>query len=345
MNVGIVGFGFMGRMHYRCWKARADARVAAVCDANPNIVEDSKKAVGNIPGAEPVDFTGIAVYQDLGAMLEKERLDAVSITLPTYAHAGASIEALRAGLHVLCEKPMALTSEECDRMIAVARKAGRVLQIGHCVRFWPEYAAAREIVREGKYGKLLAASLRRLASTPTWSHENWLLDEKRSGGVVLDLHIHDTDWVQHLLGLPRAVSSFGVKASSGILVHAVTRYDYGDGPLVVAEGGWKMAPSFGFEMSFNLVLEGATIVFDSTRKPAFRVCPEGGEAFSPPVGEGDGYVRQLDHFVRTIRGEAVPPVITLEESRDSVRLVEAEKESIRRGRPVPVGKGRGRRRR
>jgi predicted dehydrogenase len=338
LKVGIVGFGFMGRMHYRCWKARGDARVAAVCDANPNIVEDSKKAVGNIAGAEAIDFTGVAVYQDLAAMLATERLDAVSITLPTHLHPDSTAKALAAGAHVLCEKPMALTAAACDGMIAAARASGRVLQVGHCLRFWPEYVVARQLVEKGEYGRLVAASFRRLAATPAWSQDNWLLNEQRSGGVALDLHIHDADYVQHLLGLPRAVSAFGAQGPGGSVVHVAARYDYGEGgPLVVAEGGWVMAPSFGFEMSFNLVLEQASIVFDCTRKPAFRVCPRQGEAFTPPLPEGDGYVRQIDHFARAVRGEAVPPVITLQQSRDSVRLVEAERESIRAGRAVMLG--------
>jgi len=336
LNVGIVGFGFMGRMHARCWRARPDARLAAICDANPNIVADAKKAVGNIAGAEPIDFTGIEVYHDLDTMLAKARLDAVSITLPTPAHPDSSARALRAGVHVLCEKPMALTTADCDRMIADARASGRVLQIGHCIRFWPEYAAAKAAVDGGEHGRLLALSMRRLATTPTWSADNWLLNESRSGGLVLDLHIHDADWIQHLLGLPRAVSSFAAKGPGGVAAHLVTRYDYGDGRLVVAEGGWAMAPSFGFEMSFNAVLEKATIAFDSTRQPAYRVCPAGGPALTPALPPGDGYTRQIDHFVRTIRGEAVPPIITLEQSRDSVRLIEAERTSYTEGRPVAL---------
>jgi predicted dehydrogenase len=337
LNIGIAGFGFMGRMHYRCWKARGDARIAAICDANPHLVEDAKKAVGNIGGAEAVDFTGVAVTGDLGEMLSKGKLDAVSLTLPTDLHAEGALRALAAGVHVLCEKPMALTAADCDRMIAAARASGKILQIGHCLRFWPEYVAAKEIVASGRYGRLLAASLRRLAATPTWSRDHWLLNEARSGGVALDLHVHDADYVQHLLGLPRAVTSFGARGPGGAVAHLSTRYDYGDGgPLVVAEGGWVMAPSFGFEMSFNLVLDRATVAYDSTRRPAFRICTHEGSAFAPPLPEGDGYVRQIDHFARAIRGEAVPPVITLEQSRDSVRIVEAEVESMRRGEPVAL---------
>jgi predicted dehydrogenase len=209
-------------MHYRCWKARDDAQIAAICDANENIVEDSKKAVGNIEGAEDaVDFTGINIYSDFGKMLTEEKLDAVSIALPTFVHAQYTIEALVSGVHVLCEKPMGLNVTECESMMAAAKSSGKVLQIGHCVRFWPEYAKTKEIVAGGEYGRVLAATFQRLAATPTWSQDNWILNDERSGGVALDLHIHDTDFVQYLFGKPRAVCSFGGKDSTGKLVHIV----------------------------------------------------------------------------------------------------------------------------
>ena len=94
--------------------------------------------------------------------------------------------------------------------------------------------------------------------------------------------------------------------------------------VIVAEGGWGMSPTFGFEMSFNVILEKATLVYDCTRSPAFRVCPREGQAFTPEVAAGDGYSREVEHFVKTLRGESVPQVLTLEQSRDSVRLVQAE---------------------
>jgi predicted dehydrogenase len=237
---------------------------------------------------------------------------------------------------VLCEKPMALTVGDCERMIAAARKSGKVLQIGHCLRFWPEYVKAKELVDSGKYGKVVAAMFQRLGSPPGWSLDNWFVDEQRSGGVALDLHIHDTDYVQYLLGMPKAVCSHGAVGPRGQLIHIVTQYVYGDDQVVTAEGGWGMMPGFGFEMSFNLILEKATIVYDVTRQPALRVCPAEGEVFTPQVLPQDGYVRQVDHFARSIQGQAVPPVITLEQSRDSVKIVEAEKQSIRRRERIVI---------
>jgi len=237
---------------------------------------------------------------------------------------------------VLCEKPMALTVGDCDRMIAAARKSGKVLQIGHCLRFWPEYVKAKELVDSGRYGKVVAAMFQRLGSPPGWSLDNWFVDEQRSGGVALDLHIHDTDYVQYLLGIPKAVCAHGAVGPRGQLIHIVTQYVYGDDQVVTAEGGWGMMPGFGFEMSFNLILEKATIVYDVTRQPALRVCPAQGKVFTPQVLPQDGYVRQVEHFAKAIQGQAVPPVITLEQSRDSVKIVEAEKESIRTRERVAI---------
>jgi predicted dehydrogenase len=337
LRIGIAGFGFMGRMHYRCWKATNGAEVAAICDTNPNIVEDTKKAVGNIEGAEgAVDFGGVELYTDFDLMLKSAKLDAVSITLPTYLHPDYSIKALKAGVHVLCEKPMALSVKDCDRMIRAANRGGKVLQIGHCVRFWPEYAKTKEIVDSGKYGKVITATFQRLGSAPKWSIDNWLLDEKRSGGMALDLHIHDTDFVQYLFGIPRAVCSFTAKGNTGQPLHIVTQYLYDDDKVVTAEGGWAMMPKFGFEMSFNIALEKATIVYDLTRKPMFMVYPAEGEAFTPQVEKGDGYSRQTEYFANLIRGEKVEPVTTLQQSRDSVKIVEAEKKSAKITRKVAI---------
>ena len=336
-RVGIVGFGFMGQMHYKCWKAIEGAQVAAVCDVNPNIEEDTKKAVGNIGDRdEAIDFGSFELYTDLDKMLKDAKLDAVSITLPTYLHADCTIKALAAGVNVMCEKPMALNVKDCDRMIAEAKRSGKVLQIGHCVRFWPEYAKTKQLIDSGKYGKVIAATFQRLSATPTWTKDNWCMVEERSGGAALDLHIHDTDYVQYLFGIPRAVCSSGAKGPGGILAHIVTQYFYDDDKAVTAEGGWAMMPAFEFEMSFNIVMEKATILYDLTRKPMFKVCPAEGEVFTPEVEKGDGWFLQIAHFAKAISGEKVEAITTLEQSRNSVRIVGIEKESAKKKEIVSI---------
>ncbi|MHC4574536.1 MAG: Gfo/Idh/MocA family protein [Planctomycetota bacterium] len=337
IRVAIVGFGFMGRMHYRCWQALEDVQAAAFCDVNPDIAERTEEAVGNIEGAaRDVDFRRVRLYQNCQKMLAEQKLDAVSLTLPTYLHAEYSIKALQAGINVLCEKPMALNVADCNRMIEAANSSGKVLQIGHCLRFWPEYAKAKEIVAGGEYGRVIAATFQRLGTAPTWAWDNWLADQQRSGGMALDLHIHDTDFVQYLFGIPRAVRSFGAKGPDGRLMHILTEYIYDDEKVVTAEGSWAMTPAFGFEMSFNVMLEKAALVYNSTRQPTFRICPAEGEAFTPELPEGDGYSLEIAHFAKRIQGEKTEQIITLEQSRDSVKIIEAEEESVAKGKPISL---------
>jgi len=330
LRIGIVGWGFMGKMHFRCYKSDTNVEVTAICDADAKQLQNSSGVAGNISGAEDdLDLSNIALYSDLSKMLAEEKLDALSIASPTFLHASQTIEALNAGVHVFCEKPMSLNSGDCREMAEVAKQSGKTLQIGHCIRFWPEYVQAKEIIDSQKYGKVLAATFQRLSLTPTWSWDNCFLDGKRSGGAMLDLHIHDTDYVQYVFGMPKEVFSRGVMGPSGEFDHTVTQYLYGNDCVITAEGGWIMAPGFGFEMSFKIMLEKATLVYSSAQEPTFRIFPIDGETIIPEIPTGDGYSFEIQHFVDTLSGKAVPSIITPEQSGDSVKIIEAEKESIR----------------
>jgi predicted dehydrogenase len=335
IRVGIVGLGFMGRMHYRCWKTNSKAQITAICESNPKALAAAGEAPkGNVQGAaDHIDLKTVEVFADLGELLASGAVDAVSITLPTYLHTETTVKALEAGVHVLCEKPMALNIADCDQMIAAAKKAERVLQIGHCIRFWPEYVVTRELIQSGQYGRSIAASFRRFSSMPTWSPDNWFADEQRSGGQPLDLHIHDSDYIHYVFGLPESVSS----TADAPQTYIATQYHYPSGPAIVAESTWRMAPTFGFEMSFVVVMEQATIVFDSTRTPAFRVCRADGSVFTPQIPPGDGYAREIEHFASAVAGEPGEPVVTPEQSRETIRLVLAEKRSAREGKTVALG--------
>ena len=335
LKVAIIGMGFMGKMHFRCWQAIAEAQLVAVCDIEPARLANPAGTAGNIAGAEqPLDFSGLQLFSAAREMFANVALDAVSITLPTYLHAEYTRMALQAGVNVLCEKPMALSPAECQQMVTDAKESGKLLQIGHCIRFWPEYACAKQLIDSGQYGKPLAATFQRLSATPGWAWQNWLMDEAKSGGALFDMHIHDADFVQYVFGLPQSVFCQGAKGPSGTYDHVVSSYIYPDGKVVTAEGGWVMAPGFGFQMSFHIVLEEATIVFDSTRSPAFKVCPAKGEFFTPVVEAGDGYSREIRHFADALLGRPVQAVLTPQQSAASLQLVMAEKQSADQGKVV-----------
>jgi predicted dehydrogenase len=222
-------------------------------------------------------------------------------------------------------------------MISVMKQSRRVLQIGHCIRFWPEYVQARQIIRSGKYGKVKAASFRRLSASPAWSWHNWMLDGSRSGGALMDLHIHDTDYVQYVFGMPKAVRTHGVVGPSGKLDYVMTNYFYGNSDRVItAEGATIMRPSFGFEMSFNILLEHATVVYDYTRPVPFKLCLDKGEAIIPKVDKRSGHLLELIHFLKQAKGEAVPKVLTPEDSLNSIKIILAEEQSATKGKEIPI---------
>ena len=148
--------------------------------------------------------------------------------------------------------------------------------------------------------------------------------------MAMDMHIHDSDFVQYLFGMPNRVCCAGAMNAVGEMNYISSRYEYKDNKLVTAEGSWAMAPSFGFQMSFNIVMEKAVLVYDCTGNPAFKVCPAQGEAFTPEVAAGDAYSLELEHFVGLVSGEKMPEVITLDQSMNSVRLVQAEIDSVKK---------------
>jgi predicted dehydrogenase len=327
IKVGILGLGGMGKTHLRCLEARRDVKVAAVCDCS--FARQGSKASG--------EYGGILGYSDFDAMLEAEQLDAIVIAIPTFLHAEYAVKSLKAGLNVLCEKPMALNSAQCKKMVDAARRNGKILMVAHCIRFWPEYAKLKEIVDSGKYGRVIFASFRRLTSVAQGPNAAWLLDGTKSGGGALDFHIHESDYIQHLFGMPKAVFSRGVRGPSGDYDHIATDYMYMD-KVVNAEGGWLMATGFGFEMSFNIICENASIVYDCTRPEPFKVYPDKAKPFAPRIEKGDGYSCQIDHFIKAVKSHTLPSMITPADAMNSVKIVEAEKKSAATGKVIPIKK-------
>ena len=152
----------------------------------------------------------------------------------------------------------------------------------------------------------------------------------------MDLHIHDTDYVQYLFGLPEAVRSEAVIGPSGGFDYVATQYVYGDKKIVVGEGGLVMSPDFKFEMSFVISLEKATIVYDCRHTPALQVCPAKGGCITPKIESGDGWLREIAHFVKRITGKKTPDVITPLDSLNAVKIVLAEKQSAESKKEVAI---------
>ena len=340
VKVGILGIGFMGTQHFRAYQAYRKARVTALSDLNPKRLDgDWSDIAGNIEGGGgKADLSRIHLHAKPADLFADPDVDVVDITLPTFVHAKYAIAALQAGKHVISEKPMAIRVAQCGQMIDAAKKARKQLFVAHCIRFWPEYATLKKIIDSKKYGKVLSARFWRISATPTWSWDNWLMDEKRSGGAVVDLHIHDTDFVNYVFGVPKAVRSTGVVGSvSKSCVDAITtQYIYGKGPEVVAHSNWIAAPTFGFTHGFCVCLQKATVEHDAKSGTALTVHTAAGKTLQPKVPAHDGYVAELRHFVDCIEGGKRSDVVTAQDARDALKVTLAEAKAVKTGRTVAV---------
>ncbi|MDY7009705.1 MAG: Gfo/Idh/MocA family oxidoreductase [Planctomycetota bacterium] len=335
VKVGLVGLGMMGGAHFAAYRDEVDAaEVVAVCDSRAERLAPGGEAVeGNIDtgAGETMDLSGIRTYTELDRLLDDPDIDMVDLCLPTHLHAPMTIKALDAGKNVFCEKPMALTAGDANKMITASDKAGKMLMIGHCLRFWPEYVMIKEMIDSSRYGKVLSAVFRRVSSNPTWSADGWLLRAGQSGLAAIDLHIHDVDTLQWFFGPPKAVIAGGVKHEDGGIGHIVAHYEYDDGPMVVAEGGWDFPPEFPFSMSAVVMFEKATVEYDSRQSPAMTVYPAGGCKVTPEVPTANAYAEELKYFVGCIAGGGRPDRVSPAESAKAVAIVEAEIKSAKSG--------------
>jgi predicted dehydrogenase len=337
-RIALTGFGFMGSMHAQVYGQLPDAQLIAVADANPAA---ARAKLEHLKIAVPV-------YPTLGELLKSHpEADAVDVCTPLDCHEADALLALDAGKHLFCEKPLAPSLEAADRILARAVATKAIAQVGHCIRFWPEYQALRAFFNGNAAGKLLSLCLTRRGGRPTYSDGDWLNQAGRSGGAALDLHIHDTDFVLALLGRPSAVTSRATFDYSGPS-HIFTLYDY-PGVAVQAEGGWNYPAQWGFKMIFQALFERACVDFDSSRDPTLAItwqdrAPEPMPFAAPRSGnsaggEGNisnlgGYFNELESFVACLVAGRPPKDATLADARASLGVALAEIESARTGKTI-----------
>ncbi|MBN8209885.1 Gfo/Idh/MocA family oxidoreductase [Bacillus sp. NTK071] len=194
LQVGVIGCGSIAKhRHLPEYAANKLIEIAAVCD----IVKTRADEIGALYGA--------VSYESVEELLQNEQIDAVSVCTPNYLHAPISIAALKAGKHVLCEKPMATSREDAEQMIEAARESGKKLMIAHNQRFVPSHAKAKEILASGEVGKVY--SFRTAFGHPgpeAWSvdgKDSWFFEkEKAFIGAMGDLGVHKTDLIRYVLG-------------------------------------------------------------------------------------------------------------------------------------------------
>lgn len=329
VKIGIIGLGFIGRMHLATFRKLGIAQVTAAADKNPANLSGTPGAAGNIAVDETgLSLDGVETFEDGKALIEQADVDAVLITLPTCLHAEYAVAALQAGRHVVCEKPLVRHSEEGERLLETLASTDRRLYVGHCIRFWPVYEKAREIVLNGTYGRAHSAHFQRTSPKPAWSGQNWLLDEEKSGGCILDLHLHDVDYARHVFGDPADVTAQGVVDGKEGVGEVLACYRYPDGLTVGLESGWRHPAAYPFRMAFRIVLEGAVLEFNTLTDGRLHVY-HGSTDETPELDAEDGYCREHRHFMACMEAGKASDRISPEDALASIRLVERERALIK----------------
>jgi predicted dehydrogenase len=318
----MVGLGFMGATHLAAFSKIPDVRVAAACTNSAKaLAGDLSDIGGNLKQANGVyDFSAVRKYTDWRELVMDKELDAVDICLPTDLHAAVAIAAMAAGKHVLCEKPMALTMADCERMIAAAEEHKRVLMVAQVLRFWPEYLYLQDFGRRKEYGAIRSATFVRQCGLPDWSH--WLPVEERSGGATMDLLIHDIDQALLLCGMPQKVAA--KKLGDGDALTATLLY--GGGPEVRIQGGW-FAPGVPFSMSFQARAERAEL---ELRPDGLMLSDAAGQRTKVDA-DGDGYEAEVGYFVDCCRKGTQPERCLPRESAQAVKVALLLKQSREMG--------------
>jgi len=327
MKVGIVGVGFMGTTHAEGWAA-----------AGADIVGF---AAETIEEAEPICAQyGCKVFPDLAAMLPQ--VDVVDICTPTHLHYAMVLQAAEAGRDIICEKPLALNVSQAREMVAVCRQKGVRLLVGHVVRFFPEYFQARSAVYAGQIGKPGVIRLQRGSYRPKKPVGNWFLDEAKSGGLLMDLMIHDFDYARWIAGEVTRV--FARKITT---VHPQAAVDYGlvilthaSGTISHIAGAWAYPPPT-FRTGLELAGDQGLLHFasDDTAPIHSLIMKPAGDAPdvalpSSPLAESP-YVTQIKEFYTALR-DGIPARVSAEDGLAAVQIARAAIESARTGKAVDL---------
>jgi len=329
-NVGIIGCGMMGRVHSKAYSGLENVDVKAVASLSREQTEEcAKLASSRTSTAEEI--------------LNDDEIEIVSICTPTDTHRDLVVEAARNKKHIFCEKPIARTLKDAQEMVEACRENGVSLGVDHVVRFFDAYSRAKNLMEDGAIGKVVMARLYRGGIFPKHGWNNWFDEPGRSGGVLLDLSIHDFDFLRTLLGEVESITARSVKNTPSHpgrnRDHALAILKFADGSLAHVEGSWAEpdnAPS-KFTTSFEFVGREGMITYDSDDDFTMRVQTVSRDSlsFSKSTPGSDPYRLHISRFIEAIKeGRKVP--VDGNEAIQALRISLAANQSAESGRSVKL---------
>ena len=290
LKIGLMGVGGISGEHIPVWDNMKDAELVTLCDIRPERMER---------------YGDKHCYTNFDEMLENESIDILDICLPTYLHADYAIKAMEKGINVICEKPVSLKEEDVERVYSTAKRMNVKFMVAQVLRFWPEYELLKEIYETQKYGKLLSGTMTRLGCYPRWSWDGWMMDEKRSGLVPFDLHIHDLDFMVYAFGMPKVAHQYRSKLPDQDFISI--SYDFGDFQIN-SEASWY-ATSYPFTAEFRFQFENAVVANENGKMMIYLRDDEKidlsqdaeGDTGAINLPKSDAYANEINYFADCVK--------------------------------------------
>jgi len=318
IRLGILGYGFIAKIHLENLNKLSNNKVISIfstIDERNNIPE------------------GINFYMDYKKMISHEELDAVLICTPTFTHQKIACDIIQQGIkNILLEKPMALNLDECNQILNMAQEYKTKILVGHVLRFWPTYGSVQEYLRseDSKIGELQSIIAKRLQTFP-WS--KWFADQKKSGGVVLDLSIHDIDYALWLLGNPISVNCEAKiikKHGLSVIGETTTIINFENNKTAECEASWAKPPDFQFHTYSKIEGTKDSIELDDT-----QIFDNNNLQISNVFNSDDGYNNQMEHFLKVVENKNEEFLVSGEDGKKAVKLcLGAIKSAMNNGKEI-----------
>ena len=342
LKIGVIGCGKIAQVrHIPEYAANENCELVAFYNPTASRAEDMAKKYGG------------KVYESVDELLSDESIDAVSVCSANYSHAEITVKALNAGKHVLCEKPMATTLADCEKMVEAARKSGKRLMIGQNQRLAKAHVKAKELIDEGLIGSVVTFRTAFGHGGPeTWSikpgNDTWFFDKSKAVmGVMADLGIHKTDLLRYLLGqevvkTTARLMTLDKKGPDGELIgvddNAICIYETSGGASGTMTVSWT---HYGAEDNSTVLYgtKGIMRIYDDPEH-SIVVILKSGEKLCYDVEQIQTNDNQtasgvIDEFIEAVT-EGRPSILDAEGVLGSMKAVFASIESSETGRPVEV---------
>lgn len=315
-RVGVVGANLYGRIYAEAFRKQPDVAVVGMAPAHGDYEEDMAAQLGIQP------------YENVTQLLDDNKLEVLCICSGTAEHAAHTLLAAEAGVHVLCERPIAMSLDEAQKMTTAVSQANVTFMVGHVLRFWPEYVVARELLADGELGQILSMTTSRVSGTLSDPWQKRLLDPELGLGA-LEALIHDMDYLNWLLGTPQAIYAQGLKAASGAWGQLQSLMTFSGGAQAQAESSYLVPLTFPLSMYLRVLAEKGTLVFDfrgalsdrgtSTRRLVLTRVGRSPEVLEVP--DQDAYVEEVAYFLKCVEMEKQPDLGSGSQATEALAMI------------------------